>query len=121
MEDGNDLNVWMTSGVCRKCPGLQDGRDGGVTAPQAGRFKGLEGGVGDGGESQWPPGHPRDVVEAARLLITCGCRTCRVRDQSGEGGAFTAGSSNGGIVTGWMFMSVQMQTENQVIFRDGMS
>ena len=49
---------------------LQDGRDGGVTSPESRRLKGLEGGVGDGGEPQRCARHPRDVVQAAGLLIT---------------------------------------------------
>ena len=51
---------------------LQDGGDGGVTSPEARRLKGLEGGVGDGGEPQRGTRHPRDIIEAARLLITRG-------------------------------------------------
>lgn len=30
----------------------------------------LKGGVGDGGEAQWAPCQPGDVIQAARLLIT---------------------------------------------------
>lgn len=51
---------------------LQDGRDGGVASPEARRLKGLEGGVGDGGEAQRGARHPGDVIEAARLLVTRG-------------------------------------------------
>lgn len=50
---------------------LQDGRDGGVTSPESRRLKGLKGGVGDGGEPQRRARHPGDIVQAARLLITC--------------------------------------------------
>lgn len=49
---------------------LQDGGDGGVASPEARRLEGLKGGVGDGGEAQRGSRHPRDVIEAARLLIT---------------------------------------------------
>lgn len=51
---------------------LQDGRDGGVAPPEARWLEGLEGGVGDRGEAQRGARHPRDVIETARLLITCG-------------------------------------------------
>lgn len=52
---------------------LQDGRDGGVASPESRRLKGLKGGVGDGGEPQRRARHPRDIVQAARLLITRSC------------------------------------------------
>jgi len=51
---------------------LQDGGDGGAASPEARRLKGLKGGVGDGGEAQRSARHPRDIIEAARLLITRG-------------------------------------------------
>lgn len=51
---------------------LQDGRNGRVASPEARRLKRLKGGVGDGGEAQWGTRHPRDVIEATRLLITSG-------------------------------------------------
>lgn len=44
---------------------LQDGGDGGVASPESGRLKGLEGGVGDGGEAQRRARHPGDIVETA--------------------------------------------------------
>lgn len=44
---------------------LQDGGDGRVASPESGWLEGLEGGVGDGGETQRRARHARDVIEAA--------------------------------------------------------
>lgn len=53
---------------------LQNGGYGGSAAAQgAGGFVGLIGWVvdgGDGGQAQRGPCHPRDVIEAAGLLVT---------------------------------------------------
>lgn len=43
-----------------------------MASPEARRLEGLEGGVSDGGEAQRSPRHPRDIIEAARLLVTRG-------------------------------------------------
>lgn len=51
---------------------LQDGGNGGVASPESRRLKGLEGGVGDGGEAQRCARHPGDIIETAGLLIARG-------------------------------------------------
>lgn len=44
---------------------LQDGGNGGMASPESRRLKGLEGGVGDGGETQRCARHPGDIIETA--------------------------------------------------------
>lgn len=44
---------------------LQDGGNGGVASPEARRFEGFKGGVGDWGEAQRGARHPGDIIEAA--------------------------------------------------------
>lgn len=60
---------------------LQNGGYGGSAAAQgAGGFVGLIGWVvdgGDGGQAQRGPCHPRDVIEAAGLLIASSYKTQR--------------------------------------------
>ncbi len=58
--------------VCSLLALLQDGGNGWVTSPEARWLKGLEGGVGDWGEAQRSACHPRDIIEAAWLLIARG-------------------------------------------------
>lgn len=56
-----------------------------MAAAQPRRLEGLERGVGDGREAQRCAGQPRDVIEAARLLITTGCVAMTSKGQRSNG------------------------------------
>lgn len=63
---------------------LQYGRDGWAAAAQGSRgLVGVIGRAGDRGQTQRRPCHSRNVVQATRFLIACGC--CFIRSKFIEG------------------------------------